>query len=1552
MRQVDMVPPQPPGNHHGAATAPSMRGYPDASSLQEKSLSSSVGVEVNGDSVRYPSGQIMHSAVVSQPLQPLIETQQETSPTDGTNRVIGSESGKKHDLELPDLSPQASSSVQQALAAGTKTPERQGVSTPRSGGSFARAREAFLSTTPSTPMGRTGPHTMKTSSNVGSPFLSPPRLSARLQQQTPPKVAHSPDPVFCAKSLTSPSVTSPSMNHSIMSANSITSPYSGTGNFLEQMQSFDSSIRSRVSHGTAPSLQAVPEGGTVGDSSYMTTDDQGSEEAVLGMMQNSPLKVSPESSCNPAAEPMPTDVTMPGSGRQEGNHEYGHSTTQMHPSAPLGYQESAQPITAPKISSTPEKKFGAGGRRVERLAKRWQNEASAAAAPAVSRTLNFDTAVNQTAETQTPVSTKNITANKWQNERGVTRAGCAATPTATPTRNVPLSKQGVRTSSKKPSSVLAAISLFEKKTTRSEQPHPPPMRGSSAKPGRPSPIRGSLRRSPTRAPFDFPNQGSPTKPGRPSPNRASPRRSPTRAPFEVDNEEVSVSLRSLMSAYESAASGIHEEDEDDSASVKSLRDKFEGAAPAVESEVQQKLSIFETKTNPASKPFQKGPVELQQVFSKFQSKKKAKLFTQPAEIQQTGNEAEIKGDESEEETKELPRPDTGHVSVLARARGFAALASNAESSSRSKSRKPSIKSGQTIRANRTTHHRSNGKPKSPENGKFAGPDQTSPRIEMVKPASLHEDVGLLAHFRSSRSDGIDSAEKSQERPASPSFDESRSSDTKELGSDDARLGISPSPLINRPAIEVGSVQPSLMLPPMLHMPEPPTTIANHGESSNNRFAQAAKTAKGSPGGPRATRLASVKMVAQIPEIRSSPQPDRDTLAANIIPAIEENAGPTSFEAPDATADDDFYVKPIKLRPGLKKRALAAQRRFQPPTLSVLGSNTKKHGVNDFSAASVNFSSKSSEQKRPLRRLPTQLSHSETRAQSQGHHDPSKPLNTTSGEGHRIRYPTPESVPTANPLILAPPKHDTAPTSEAQKVLLRNTVGTGKPMKTHERKPSESSGSEFSDGVTLDVSIADVSGLTMPTDFGNKTDDTSTLPDSPQSQSSQKSGNDAQRSQATSQSSNLTPEILAPLMESAMRASDESTLGESFFNARAAVAQKRAEAWDLQPDDKSTLSPSLLETVVEKKSSGGLWDDDEPLLFPRTEIASSHNFNSNPHSEAVSHDERSFPDIGMPMEAAERELGGNRLLPNPKTPTRHSRGDSPLLSTTPTRTRTHSAGPASTGSFMHFSGEKEVQPLRPSYPKTPTRQQPDAKRGFDYEAVTPTNSDVGVDFRSNSLMLQMSSQSHGFSEAKTPTISNRHTRSLTPSREQNQDDVKTPTTSNRRPTTGGLNGDLVNTFGSTPIKSHTVSLESWRKAGAGADFKDGQIQAPGVLLTKSSITGEPRLMLSPGSSTGSKRESADIKAMEDLGIPQPNLFAQSNVPYSSNDMLSPARNASRTPIIQHRYGQRKRDPKSSVVGQTTRQTTESDSGNSAIRNRLSLVKEARRRRAAKLYQRQT
>jgi hypothetical protein len=221
-----------------------------------------------------------------------------------------------------------------------------------------------------------------------------------------------------------------------------------------------------------------------------------------------------------------------------------------------------------------------------------------------------------------------------------------------------------------------------------------------------------------------------------------------------------------------------------------------------------------------------------------------------------------------------------------------------------------------------------------------------------------------------------------------------------------------------------------------------------------------------------------------------------------------------------------------------------------------------------------------------------------------------------------------------------------------------------PLPSGESEHSDGDESEYSDGVTLDMSIAEVSNLTIPTALISKTGERSHASDDgrrttgPVSVDDDRSGArsidlieaEAKKSEA---SSSQTSEAAAPLIAKALRylSDDKSTdTGSLFFRSRAQIASNTSD-WDngLRPTRKLSSQLAAVTPDEEKKSAEDEfllkdkdfgWDMEQvESLFPVKDktTANENIFDFDSHWQAFPSDTRQsgvvdpFFDLPPPMD---------------------------------------------------------------------------------------------------------------------------------------------------------------------------------------------------------------------------------------------------------------------------------------------------------------------------------
>ena len=227
---------------------------------------------------------------------------------------------------------------------------------------------------------------------------------------------------------------------------------------------------------------------------------------------------------------------------------------------------------------------------------------------------------------------------------------------------------------------------------------------------------------------------------------------------------------------------------------------------------------------------------------------------------------------------------------------------------------------------------------------------------------------------------------------------------------------------------------------------------------------------------------------------------------------------------------------------------------------------------------------------------------------------------------------------------------------------------------HDDSDSSESESEFSDGVTLDVSIADVSCLTYPTALCSRNGDKIETGEGDESVPSSKSVDltemDAKRSEA---SSSQTSEAAAPLIARAMRLlpkSDEMS-ASSFFAKRAEIANQwsNTSGWDdaIIPQARQSESPKspaprdLRENEMGNEGDSSGWDVDKvDSLFPvaASKSATDDMFDFDSEWRAFS-TAANDPQDEAPSLAARSEEAAARKSPRSRTPTRSNTSFRPI-----------------------------------------------------------------------------------------------------------------------------------------------------------------------------------------------------------------------------------------------------------------------------------------------------
>ena len=1149
-RQVDLVP----------VNSDQQQFPSEMSSLPDQSLSSSVGVEVDGSrsSIRNGVNSIM-SGLPKEPLQPLIEQQEsprsmprtpprkkDDSPTGLLMPKLFSGSKDHSVFKQGASSSEANTNALQDGDAGESATTRDRVVTPEN-------------------TGRASPRITQTRPVTGGSYLSPPRTSGRI-----PQVGEfSPDPVFCSKSVTSADM------HSYYTQ----SPSASTLDRNFSM-SFDSSIRSKVSQ----SLDVVPEDGTA------------ALQSPLSRMKGRNLR-SPQNSSPP---------------KDSSEEILGQASTTEIPEQPRKQIEAKLPPPPPPplplVKQNGPFQFLPPPQQGQRPTRKWQKPV--VPLPPEPQAGSRAGENNEAVESLYKSTPAWAVMNQMKKDRESTSKACQSQVNRAPkARNMQGSLEA-ENDSKSKSSVMKAISIFEKQMSG----------GNGSQPSRSNiPVGRIAQSKPAPRPHDDIFDDLDT------------------------GDEASVSVKSLLSAFEAAPPsgddlpGEYEDDDDDTASVKSLRDKFEGPAEAEESEVSKMKAMFEVKQK-SGKPFQSGTNELQDVFSKFQAKissKGQKLQKVPggqsarkspeAQIELISPDNKQKGRNNEGQTPstlnsstvqnlapntsshpnaaghlnhvsvvETRKVDSVRVSVADRAKMFGSVA-------RQKSNSGPLATKAITNATSKSFGSRN------RFGK-AGPNTVAgnPHEEWLK-KNQRSDSGAQFSIPKSGFQRQSQVEQSKVPFPSPPRGITEDESGKRLESSPFRGQSGPS-----------QMNASHFNRSPKHETLPETSLMNEKNPSNHhRLALAAKSSKFTSVPSLGARAPSVKMVAN--SFNKSFVPQQATASQNHEPS-------------------QFHAQPM-VRHGVVLKPVA-NRTLRCSTSSLQAAHLNNTSTSDYASRALAPSAKDT----PLisvEQLPV-VSTQQNSFNKPMYVRPNNLKTTTGPYSYRnsssavvgiqeIPCPSPESVPTANPLIVS--EHD-SPNAKRNVVLLRNSVSVGKPMKTShdgaEAKQSPESlgsitGSDYSEGVTLDLSIAEVSGLTMPTALSPKQYDGSiTL--SPFSNGD---------STATSLKSMSSKADRVPLMQRKAKASDESTVGGSINGIGESSRKSESSAFaDYVPLIEDEVKASDDITTIEEGVATDEQKMGEMLQGGRNEGSTKNDMYANITHEAVTRQSTSY---GMEAPSRGEEL---------------------------------------------------------------------------------------------------------------------------------------------------------------------------------------------------------------------------------------------------------------------------------------------------------------------------
>ena len=691
---------------------------------------------------------------------------------------------------------------------------------------------------------------------------------------------------------------------------------------------------------------------------------------------------------------------------------------------------------------------------------------------------------------------------------------------------------------------------------------------------------------------------------------------------DQDTEEFSIDVQSIRSAFESAASpSLNEVDnDDDAASVKSLRDKFEITTNNFDSDVMRMRQVFESKSRRVSKSFESGNEVLQEAFSKFQTKQRTKnrakrylggsSRSKQQRVNASGRAIESTSqmateDKTSRET--ILAAEATHISVAERAKTFGSL-SHVRTREKTLTAKCEVGNG----------------------------------IEKKQSAN-YENVGSESPVGSAQngSRGLSSAAGQWRKTGFPEYGIHHVRGT--------RRGVDPkqeeTPKLDRTATTVGekaqtisqtTPEPCVIAPDRCETQkqheEPPNVEAQpertpERATSRDRLTQAALAAKSSPHHSKINRFTSLRMMANPQTKKPPPNPTDRTSEKRESSSFANGKKPVqSGHSPSAS----HSLNPVSPRTTSGK----SPRHLPSPQRRTVSGMQLGRGYID--GATGNYGTHS---------IAVQTQLNIGALASSAIPFPSKDPNPTVHAGSKdseniklaLRRTLPGSDPAASPSV--DKVVDTSisdPRTAVQKFLVHHGISNAQSLEDKKEDSASvvsASDSDFSDGVTLDVSIAEVSGLTLPTVLAEKSASTADARDEEgSSEMSSRLDTEARRSEA---SSSQTPEILTPLIAKAMQASDEVSAGDSFFASRALVAKK---SWDSKRSERSQENGTL--PAEEKKIDEG----DSAGEFPGTLPAAPDMFQFD--SEW-----RSFPPTKLFSSLSKDDSLGNRSRGSRlKTPT--------------------------------------------------------------------------------------------------------------------------------------------------------------------------------------------------------------------------------------------------------------------------------------------------------------
>ena len=1164
-KQVDLVP----------AHQPEILVTGETSSMQSVSQSSSMKVEVHRNQLDKNKTREMFSGVQhGEPLQPLHESINE----EATGQVISRGTNEHADLMIPNLSPSPVSNTEAFLP--MKNHPYRPPSSPKSDGALniSRVNLNDLSTlSPKSDYAVLGHRVTRTRAVGGDYYLSPPGVSGRI-----PLVGQdSPDPVFCSKSMTSTTPTSTSGYHTISSGYNTT----GSCTVLDRDSSFDSSVMNHSKGSLVSGLKAVEE---EKDEDFVPTTGI----APLSKMSCVLGNVSMHGAQQLISLPMPTE--MPNSGRsyEDSNFQLSHradkaagppSTMQGSVSdggcrnvptlADLAVMSSfarSDSLDDPLPTLPKDSKMKSAGNskntRVANISGQWPRSTG------TSRKEGDDINESESRREMPEIDVSEEESSLYRktpawnvmkslrNERKDTLSNGPKTYTHVD-RSIQAAPLALHQS--KRSSFHTAFSLFEKKPDSGGHVSlsTPPRRHSKLGAMLSTKNTGivpqlepeelSIGVQSLKSVFESVNSrsthdctdddGGSVKSLRQKLEGRSNSTLLRSLREEDDVDDDTASVKSLREKFEGTVKSVTsrslQEQDDDTASVRSLKDKFEGTTKNVDQGVKKMRDMFEAKSRPITKPFGTGTAELQEVFSKFQSRQTAKERVRRAtSISNRMNQRKASGTKANAlsargglETKPSP-VDTNR---------------NSQTQNGDCSKTQSTNSGHTSQVSVADRVKSFGsmsrfKP-------LALPVRTRPSVAQNTPDGFVRWRNMTEYPKR----GVGRITENPSQTESSAIELQKAVGERHHGQDRTK----------HQTVAQGRGDLKKESKTCAH-------DVDHKSAGRDMLAQAVIAAKLKPLDGRSNRNASLMMVASPPTRRS---------AVSIpLPSIGDKSNSYFLNSNEEVRQGNLSNHVDEIAP-LPLWSNITSIEEKPPVT-----------VKDNYTTDETFES-AADSSRNKRSQVTEVSSS----------------------------------------------YD-APTNQKQEQMVAATTSHHHVTKKKEDSDSamSSSESDFSDGVTLDVSIAEVSGLTLPTVLADKgASNSDARDDETSSEVSNKLETDARRSEA---SSSQTPEILAPLIARGMQTSDELSASNNLFDARASSLDQRQSVMDAHMAEKSDQGELHSE---EKKSDEGHvsagWDGSRVRrMFPDTSPADQEIFRFD--SEW-----RSVPSGPMESAKIERESGSSR-----------------------------------------------------------------------------------------------------------------------------------------------------------------------------------------------------------------------------------------------------------------------------------------------------------------------